>query len=270
MENYQLDYPQVTPAKLGDEAKRYVERLRLLMSQASSQRQRRESLDWCPACHGMKWLRRDLPIDDPEFGKLIPCNVCGGTRTAEWLAKVSNLSAAELADNFAGWRLHTEERQTALRLAGELLDARGGWLTIHGDYGAGKSYLGAAIVNAGRERKVESRYWLMASLLDHLRAAFDPQAGPGYSNLFDDLIEAPLLVVDELDVFHPTSWATERFGMLARERDRMSRDRMTVWITNVAPAALPPEFDFLRSRMSRWPTVRLAGDVRPALEEKQG
>ena len=267
MENYRHSPAANPSAKLGDEAKRYVERLRTLMSQASAQHRQRESSGWCPACRGLRWLRLDLPISHPEFGKLTPCNVCGGTRTEEWLTQVCNLAGDELAYSFDSWKLITHERVAILESARFLLDARGGWLTVYGDYGAGKTYLGAAIINAGRKAKIESRYWLMARLLDHLRQAFDPQHGPGWSNLFDDLVECPLLVIDELDTFHPTTWAMERFGMLARERDRMSREKVTVWISNVAPADLPSEFDFLRSRMSSWPAVRLAGDVRPERRE---
>ena len=28
----------------------------------------------CPICHGIGWLRRDLPIDHPDFGKIVPCS----------------------------------------------------------------------------------------------------------------------------------------------------------------------------------------------------
>ena len=29
----------------------------------------------CPVCDGLGWVSRELPLDDPEFGQLIPC-VC--------------------------------------------------------------------------------------------------------------------------------------------------------------------------------------------------
>src|SRR5512141_2883957 len=34
---------------------------------------RKQSSSVCPICHGAGFLRRDVPVDHPDFGRAIPC-----------------------------------------------------------------------------------------------------------------------------------------------------------------------------------------------------
>ena len=35
---------------------------------------RGDGLEACPFCKGLGYLRRDVPISHPDFGKLVPCS----------------------------------------------------------------------------------------------------------------------------------------------------------------------------------------------------
>lgn len=192
--------------------------------------------------------------------------MCGAGQQARWLDRQCNLKPDERQRRFAQWWTSTPERQTALGVAKSLY-ARHGWLTLWGGNGSGKSFLATAIVAEGLNIGLECRYWSMAAVLDHLRQAFDPKSGQGWSNLFDDLIDCPLLVIDEAHVFNPTPWAYERFRLLAEERYRTASVLATVWVMNVAPGSMDGDAYFLASRMGQFPVIELTGDVRPQLQE---
>lgn len=225
-------------------------------------------------CNGLKWVADEdaLTLDHDNFGKLFPCPGCvSPPRRIEYLRSVCNLKGKERSFTFVDWWVTVESRRLAIREAREALDNRNDWLTLWGGNGSGKSYLGAAIVNAAMERGIEARFWMMADLLDHLRDAYNPKSVTPYSNLFHDLIDCPVLVIDECHVFNSTPWALEKFRQLASERYRRSLECLTVWITNLDPLDrehAPPDLEFLFSRMSQFPVVVLDnGDIRPTIRQ---
>ena len=76
----------------------------------------------CPRCGGLGFLRHDLPVDHPDFGKLFPCG-CRleemETRRAQELRKLSNLNALTrfTFDQFipGGHGLNPEKRRNLQR-----------------------------------------------------------------------------------------------------------------------------------------------------------
>jgi hypothetical protein len=38
----------------------------------------------CKICHGLGWVRFDLPTEHPKFGKLFPCECCSPAIKAEF------------------------------------------------------------------------------------------------------------------------------------------------------------------------------------------
>jgi hypothetical protein len=225
----------------------------------------------CAFCNDAGVIRPDVdyPIGDTRFAQLVACPMCNDkTSQGLYLRKVCNLPAKLKDATFEGYYYTTESRVRAAPLAQELIDRRAGWLTLWGGYGSGKSYCAAATVNYSIARGVEARFWEMASLLDHLRDAYNPKSGPGFSSLFHEICECPGLVVDECDVFKPTDWAYAQFRQLVSHRYSNSTRLATIWALNPEPRAgaknFPAELDFLASRMSEYPIIAFNdGDVRP-------
>jgi DNA replication protein DnaC len=213
-----------------------------------------------------------LMVGDAGFGKLVECPMCHDASSKRaFLNSLANLPAALRLANFThdDFLYTTASRVIAAPMAQALVDQRAGWLTIWGGYGTGKSYVAAAAVNYALERGLPARFWEMAALLDHLRDAYDPRKGPGaFSQLFHDICECDLLVLDEADVFKPTDWAYAQFRQLVSYRYSNVTRLATIWVLNPEPRpgakGFPGELDFLASRMSEFEIVKMDdGDIRP-------
>ena len=85
----------------------------------------------------------------------------------------------------------------------------------------------------------------MPDLLDHLRAAFSPQAEISYDDLFEQVRNAPLLVLDELGSQSATPWAEEKLRQIVNHR--FTADLPTVVTTTAKPHELDP---YLRARLA--------------------
>ncbi len=113
----------------------------------------------CPICAGVGFVRRDLPVGHPDFGRLLICScrqheVTAGER--QRLLRVSNLEA------FRGMTFDTfkvqgrsglgdqqaRSLQFAFQQAQQYARTLSGWLFMMGAYGTGKTHLAAAIANS--------------------------------------------------------------------------------------------------------------------------
>jgi DNA replication protein DnaC len=91
-----------------------------------------------------------------------------------------------------------------------------GTLALYGDFGTGKTHLLAAIANAGATAGRTSRFASVVSLFDALQERI--QAGQDYHELLRKAIEAPLLVLDDLDKLKPSEFREETLYKLLNGR----------------------------------------------------
>lgn len=120
-----------------------------------------------------------------------------------------------------GAGLHPDERDSldaAFRSAMAFADDPQGWLVMLGPNGCGKTHLAAAIANRalGRERSVF--FAVVPDLIDHLRASFAPGKEVGYDELFDQVRNAGLLVLDDLGAQAGSPWAQEKLYQIVNYR----------------------------------------------------
>jgi DNA replication protein DnaC len=175
----------------------------------------------CPRCQGAGWVRHDVPVGHPSFGRLFPCDCKSRERErrhVESLGKLSNLDGLGhlTFDTFEV----VEGTEAAFHAATEFAadPAQRGWLYLHGPCGVGKTHLAIA---AALEIRRENPYVLFAvvpDLLDHLRATFDPTRGVAYDERFDRIRSATLLVLDDLGTENTTPWAREKLYQLFNHR----------------------------------------------------
>ncbi|MFC1906409.1 ATP-binding protein [Chloroflexota bacterium] len=93
-----------------------------------------------------------------------------------------------------------------------------GWLILAGPSGCGKTHLAAAIAN---ERISQSRPAFFIStpdLLDRLRSTFNTDSEIPYDEFFNQVRNAPLLVLDDLGAQTSTPWAKEKLDQLLNHR----------------------------------------------------
>jgi DNA replication protein DnaC len=114
--------------------------------------------------------------------------------------------------------LHQERFALAVDAARRFAEEPQGWLALLGRSGAGKTHLAAAIANACVERGRPALFIVVPDLLDHLRASYRPGAPEGYDALFQQVRNAPLLILDDLGAHSATPWATEKLYQIVNHR----------------------------------------------------
>jgi len=93
-----------------------------------------------------------------------------------------------------------------------------GWLVLQGDYGCGKTHLAAAIANERTSRGQPALLVVVPDLLDHLRATFSPTSQARFDRRFEEVKNAPLLVLDDLGTESASPWAQEKLFQLFNYR----------------------------------------------------
>jgi DNA replication protein DnaC len=92
------------------------------------------------------------------------------------------------------------------------------WLVIVGPVGSGKTHLACAVANYRISHGHPAFYITAAELLDHLRAAFSPGSEIEYDELFEQIKDSPLLVLDNLNYSATTAWSKGKLDQLLEHR----------------------------------------------------
>ncbi len=204
--------------------------------------------DVCPICGGLGIVTKDVPVGDPDFGKAFVCTCrqeAAAVRKSNHLRDISNLGHYRHLsfDNFAttGESLNDIQSvilRTSIDAAYRYANGPEGWLFLMGGYGCGKTHLAAAI---GNQRLLYTQpviFLTVPDLLDHLRTSFGPNSELGYDAMFDQLRDAPLLILDDLGSESQTAWANEKLYQLFNHR--YTRRLPTVITTNCEIEQIDP------------------------------
>ncbi len=131
-----------------------------------------------------------------------------GEETLESFQPGGWLRDAELRDNLE--RAHDIARAYAAEPEG--------WLVFLGDHGCGKTHLAAAIANCQVAQGQPVLFVVVPDLLDHLRATFGPTSPVSLDRRFEEVRNAPFLVLDDLGLQTATPWAREKLYQLLNHR----------------------------------------------------
>ncbi len=225
---------------------------------SGSEREETAEQSPCPICDDARWLNVDAPVGSPEFGTVVPCECqaeAWGTHVNKRLRDYSDLGPLERMtfesmepagrDGFVDPPSFRRARDAAQRYSHDPM----GWLVISGPSGTGKTHIAAAIANrlVGDDRPV--KFVSVPDLLDHMRSTLDRDSndldGDDFEGLFSHIIEAPMLVLDDLGVQSPTRWAEEKIDQVLSHR--YARRLPTVLTTSQPLDQLP---DRLRTRLT--------------------
>ena len=215
--------------------------------------------DPCPICDGRFWLAVDAPVGHADFGKVEPCQCQAEVdliERASRLRRYSNLGPLSkltfgsadpegLATNPESKRLYKIAYEAAMAYA----EQPSGWLVLTGPHGSGKTHLAAAISNHCIEQGRPVFFVHVPDLLDDLRSTYSPMSELSYSELFEQVNDAPLLVLDGLGTQSPTPWAQEKLQQIFNRR--ANSELPTIVTTAAQMIDIDP---YISSRMNR-PTL---------------
>lgn len=175
----------------------------------------------CEICRDAGYLRVDVPIGHPNFGRIFPCQCTVEKRESRLvgdLRKLSNLDA--FADRtFETFDAKVSGMEDAFQATLDYARNPHGWLFLHGNCGCGKTHLAVATALYAMERqKLSVLFAVVPDLLDHLRATFDPGNGVAYDDRFNAIRNAQLLVLDDLGTENTTPWAREKLYQIFNHR----------------------------------------------------
>ncbi|NJN83962.1 MAG: ATP-binding protein, partial [Caldilineaceae bacterium] len=210
--------------------------------------------DLCPICGGTGFVVPDLPIGDPDFGKAVACQCRSLENLERRIGRLQRMGSLETLARLTFATFIQEPSHLPAELAFNVRRAYEtcldfaqepeGWLLLTGAYGCGKTHLAAAIANARLEMKQPVLFMVVPDLLDHLRATFSPQSETRFDELFDQLRNTPLLVLDDLGTQSGSPWAQEKLFQLLNHR--YNAQLPTVITTNQRLDEIDPR---LRSRL---------------------
>ena len=186
------------------------------------------AIDLCPQCNGSGWVTRRVYVGHPDFGQAIPC-VCqesqdSDTRAAA-LRRYSNLGALSrisfATTNVEGPQTDVPSQQMfadGMKAAARFAEDPQGWLVLTGPSASGKTHLAVAIANRCIERSQTTFFIVASDLLDHLRATYSPDSPVSYDELFEQVRNVSVLVLDDLSMSNATPWAQEKLFQVINHR----------------------------------------------------
>ena len=183
----------------------------------------------CPFCHGLGFVGKDVPFDDPEFGKLSVC-VCRlqevADRQRKSLYELSNLGSLSYM-TFESFQPHgriglgiqqSNSIEQAYNTAQNFASSLKGWLLLTGRYGTGKTHLAAAIANQAVSQGVPTLFLTVPDLLDWLRFSYSDASEEDFEERFEEIRTVPLLVMDDFGTQNATAWAQEKLFQILNYR----------------------------------------------------
>jgi DNA replication protein DnaC len=182
----------------------------------------------CPICEGVGYLRQDLPIGHPDFGKLELCSCRQGQveqAIRQRLYAMSNLDELNhlTFENFLPRGriglspIQADSLEEAYNHAYRFAQTLEGWLVLKGTYGCGKTHLAAAIANFAVSLGVPTLFLTVPDLLDSLRFSYqNPEVA--FEERFEEIRTAKLLVLDDFGTQNATPWAQEKLFQIINYR----------------------------------------------------
>jgi len=221
----------------------------------------------CPVCKGAGFVHPRLPSGKPDYSRVVACSCTQQERDRERQNRLQRYSGLEpellknmTFDNF-DWKrvnLPPEQRDNlkkAYDIALDFAKAPEGWLVFQGVNGCGKTHLAAAIANYRLKEGKPVKFMVVPDLLDHLRSTFSPESPVTYDQLFEEVKNAPLLILDDLGKQSTTPWAEEKLYQIINHR--YNYRLLTVVTTNCTTDELdsPISSRFVDPKISNFFTI---------------
>ncbi|MGA7195262.1 MAG: AAA family ATPase [Anaerolineales bacterium] len=210
----------------------------------------------CSHCHGSGYVRENVPIGHPKFGKIERCpnakrrDLANAVASGE-LDPRTGMTVRDMQE--LSWNSIQKFNQAygvGLKIK-EAYMAGSGLFLLYGRYGQGKSLILRVTAVSALADGRSAAYANMSAVLDDIRLAYDTndQAMSELVRRMKWWINLDVLCIDELDKTSETPWAKERLFRLLDERyaRAVRAEALTVIAANYE--RLDELTGYLRSRM---------------------
>ena len=221
----------------------------------------------CEVCGGRGWYTPNVVVGHTDFGQVITCHCQQQRLSDERLGRLLRYSNLGHLTRFTfdtvnpeGIAEDTESRALfaeACHAAAKYAENPNGWLVLVGPNGSGKTHLAAAIANHCIKSEQVVFFMHVPDLLDDLRAAYAPNSEVTYSDLYTQVVEAPLLILDSLGAHSSTPWAEEKLQQVINHR--FNAELPTIVTTANDLVELDP---YIRSRLQVGHVVQTGSYIR--------
>ena len=167
-------------------------------------------------------------LDDPDLTKLVKLQAPGTSDVNGNLripATMLNRMTFESFKPNGAASSNRDERASihfAFADAKKYADNPSCWLYLHGPTGVGKTHLAVAIANGLIAKDVKVTFWNVPDLLDRLRHTYSSDNEASFYQMFDNIRNAELLILDDFGSQNMTDWALEKiYQLITHRHDRV-------------------------------------------------
>ena len=182
----------------------------------------------CPKCHGLGYYRLDVPVGHPDFGKVFICSCRQDELERQIRDRLFSLSHLEKLQHltFENFKprgriglppYQADSLERAYNQAMQFSEKLDGWLLLEGSYGCGKTHLAAAVANRAVEEGTPTLFITVPDMLDSLRFSYN-NPDTTFEQRFEEIRQAPLLILDDFGTQNATSWAQEKLFQIINYR----------------------------------------------------
>lgn len=231
----------------------------------------------CGRCRDHGFLRRDVLPGDEDFGKLFDCSCDAGQQRSR--RRQDRIWAESLVPlRMASYSLESLAKRSP-DLAGLLRDWQqtDRWLVLHGPKGTCKTGAAAALLVEHVQAGGTGLFVKPARFLERIRRTYGNGDGPGEAEVLQTLIDAPLLVLDDLGTELLTKWGKEKLFTVVDERGDQhlqGSPRRTIVTTNLRPEKIAAHLDDegrVWDRIREWADViETSGESQRGLDVAEG
>mgnify|MGYP002640594202 CR=1 FL=1 len=169
-----------------------------------------------------------MPPTHSDFGRAFSCVCQRNADDSQVLARLHRFSNMGMLASVSfensdrhGLATTAEGRarfDNAFAVAQAYAESPHGTLLLSGGSGTGKTHLAAAIANRLMAKGEPVFFAFVPDLLDHLRSSYGPENGLTYDELFEQVKNIAVLVLDDLGNHSGTPWAEEKLYQVLNHR----------------------------------------------------
>jgi DNA replication protein DnaC len=181
--------------------------------------------DACPLCFGT-----GMEIVEGKGARICACR--------KQRSRSGQFESVRLPKRYDGFHFNNydarnESQRTAFKFAVGLTHEypavdRG--LLLMGNVGVGKTHLAVAILKGLTERGFSCLFYEFGSLLKEIQDSYNPQTQSSELGVLSPVLNAEVLVLDELGASKPTDWVRDTMALVINTR--YNNKKLTIFTTN--------------------------------------